>query len=183
MSVRVFVYRNLHTGTWSVKALQGPESGRVIGHPEAVTVEGAELRVNAKGRDRVRSECVKGVHAGVVDVVAPGIPADYPAGLVVEVGYNPFLFEGFVVLGNNALLRRAAFVHLPPQPRGGARPLLAALYPEDAGLLLVPKAAVAPELVANMTRCRELLAARKFRRVSSSSSSSSSSPSFPRVSK
>jgi len=163
--------------------LQGARAGRVIAHPEAATVANAELRVNARGRDRVRAECVKGVHAGVVGELVEGIPADYPRGLVAELGYNPFLFEGFVLLSNNALVRRAAFVHLPPQPKGGARPLLAALYPDDAGLMLAAKLPVAVELVENMKRCRELLAARKFRRVGSSSSSSSASGTFPRVSR
>lgn len=161
----VFVYRNLHTGTWSVKALRGPSKGRVVGHPDDVTVANVEFRVNAAGRDRVRAECVKGVHAGVVGTIdESGIPADYPAHLVVEVGYNPFLFDSFVLLANRVPLHRAAFVRMPPQPRGGARPLVAALYPEDAHLLDVPPVAVDPDRAARMRDCRERNAKRGGRR-------------------
>lgn len=161
----VFVYRNLHTGTWSVKALRGPSKGRVIGHPDDVTVADVEFRVNAAGRDRVRAECVKGVHAGVVGTIdAAGIPADYPAHLIVEVGYNPFLFDSFVLLANRVPLHRAAFVRMPPQPRGGARPLIAALYPEDAHLLDAPPVAVDGDRAARMRECRERNAKRGARR-------------------
>lgn len=161
----VFVYRNLHTGTWSVKALRGPSKGRVVGHPDDVTVANVEFRVNAAGRDRVRAECVKGVHAGVVGTIdESGIPADYPAHLVVEVGYNPFLFDSFVLLANRVPLHRAAFVRMPPQPRGGARPLVAALYPEDAHILDVPPVTVDPDRAARMRDCRERNAKRGGRR-------------------
>ena len=98
----------------------------------------------------------------MVGVVAPGgIPASWPRELVAEVGYNPFLFDSFVLLANNAPLERAAYVELPPQPRGGARPLLAALLPRDRWLLELPKSPVDPARLDAMRRCRERLAARK----------------------
>lgn len=63
---RVFVYYNLHSGTWSVKALEGPHKGKVCLHARHVILEDAFARVSVAGQRRVIREQRKNVHAGVV---------------------------------------------------------------------------------------------------------------------
>lgn len=64
--MRVFVYFNLHTHKWSVKALSGPHKGRVIAHADGVMIQGADCKVSEAGRQRVLRERRKNVHAGIV---------------------------------------------------------------------------------------------------------------------
>lgn len=65
--MRVEAYRNLHTGTWSVRALEGPKGvkGRVIAHAKTVCIEDPKFVVQPAGRERVRREGRKNVHAFV----------------------------------------------------------------------------------------------------------------------
>lgn len=64
--MRVFVYFNLHRKCWSIKALEGPRKGRVIGHADYVDLACVEWRVSEAGRQRVLREKKKNVHAGAV---------------------------------------------------------------------------------------------------------------------
>jgi hypothetical protein len=59
----VDVYRNLHTGTWSVRAASGPDRGKVLYHPREVALTDARFVVGEKARDTVRATCSKSVHA------------------------------------------------------------------------------------------------------------------------
>lgn len=63
--MRVFVYRNLHRKCWSVKAMEGPNKGRVIAHEDYVQLRDATFKVSEAGRQRVLKERRKNVHAGV----------------------------------------------------------------------------------------------------------------------
>lgn len=67
--MKAFVYYNLHTGLWSVKALDGDLKGKVVGHAERIRLKNCEFRVSEAGRQRVLSERRKNVHAGVVGEV------------------------------------------------------------------------------------------------------------------
>lgn len=116
--MKVFVYRNLHTGKWSVKALEGAFKGKVIAHVEAIEILGAELKVSEAGRQRVLREKRKNVHAGVAGWVSYVHGADYryPVQLReelpmeassgkaylghVQIGltYNPYKYTSFVDL-------------------------------------------------------------------------------------
>ena len=64
-TMRVHVYRNLATGTWSAVAREGAQKGKVVDRPDVVTLADATFRVRPAGRDEVRRTCSKGVHAGV----------------------------------------------------------------------------------------------------------------------
>lgn len=121
---RVYVYRNLHTGTWSVRALDGSRRGRVVAHPRALVLVDAVFRVSAAGRERVRATGVRCVHAGVVGRIARASEARRE-GAATEVTYNPFRHEGFVALPGCGVVERADVVAFPEQPRAGSRPLLA----------------------------------------------------------
>jgi hypothetical protein len=113
-----FVYRNLHTGCWSVKALSGPKNGLVVLHAKEVLVAEPEFRVSESGRQRVLREQRKNVHAGVVGRVyqATVLEERYATSPTVcvrvddapdgehysgheayrEVTYNPYKFDQFV---------------------------------------------------------------------------------------
>lgn len=157
----VDVYRNLNTGTWSAKAVRGPAPmrGRVVAHPARVVLSDCAFRVNARGRDKVRATCSKNVHSVVRGVPRARRPA-WPRRLVAEVGYNPYLFDSFVVLANGAPVERAAWVAFPDASGGRPRPLLVGLYPEDAALLSAPRVPVDPRRVARMAECKRRRGAR-----------------------
>ncbi|TXT25404.1 MAG: hypothetical protein FD131_4605 [Rhodocyclaceae bacterium] len=60
------VYLNLHkAGFLSVRAAEGPDKGRVVGHVSAIELEGCTFRVSEAGRQRVIRERAKNVHATV----------------------------------------------------------------------------------------------------------------------
>lgn len=120
---RVYVYRNLNTGTWSVRALDGPNRGRVVSRPAELVLRDAAFRVSAVGRDRVRATGVRFVHAGVVGHLA-ALPSRR-GGAATLVTYNPFRDDSFVSVPDGAAIDGAALVHFPPQPRGGSCPLRA----------------------------------------------------------
>lgn len=86
--MKVFVYFNLHKKVWSVKALNGPNRGRVIARLTDVSLIDASFRVSKAGRERVLRERRKNVHAGVVGYLAPVIKNETDA---KRVRYNPYL--------------------------------------------------------------------------------------------
>lgn len=112
--MKVFVYFNLHTHLWSIKALEGENKGRVVAHAEAVELYDCELKVYEAGRQRVLKEQRKNVHAGVIgELIAAKIkttryqgaidaydgevpPADSLDGFVPAT-YNPYKYSTFVI--------------------------------------------------------------------------------------
>lgn len=109
--MKVFVYYNLHKKVWSVKALQGPDKGRVIAHSKTVWLKHCKLKVSQAGRQRVLKERRKNVHAGVVgDLVSltgamnlGGIGGGY-------ITYNPYKYESFVDCKNGQPVYQADIV-------------------------------------------------------------------------
>lgn len=93
--MKVFVYFNLHRHLWSVRALEGPQKGRVIAHQATVKLANCTLKVSAAGRQRVLKEKTKNVHAGVVGSLVAEFPPECPE-CNVAVRYNPYLFSSFV---------------------------------------------------------------------------------------
>ncbi|AMQ66828.1 hypothetical protein SEA_SHAM4_88 [Mycobacterium phage Sham4] len=93
--MRVFVYYNLHRHLWSVKALEGPDKGRVIGWHPVVVLRGVEGKVSEAGRQRVIRTRKKSVHAGLVgEWITDG--SAMIRGTARKVTYNPYLYETFV---------------------------------------------------------------------------------------
>jgi hypothetical protein len=91
--MKVFVYFNLHKRTFSVKALEGPNKGRVIKHTDEVFLHGVQFKVSEAGRQRVIKEKRKNVHAGVVGHIdCPRIINDDD----VLITYNPYKYSTFV---------------------------------------------------------------------------------------
>ena len=92
--MRVFVYYNLHRHLWSIKALEGPQKGLVIGHSDTVLLSNAVPKVSEAGRQRVLREKRKNVHAGIVgELVHREVEGYFPGS---EVTYNPYKYTSFV---------------------------------------------------------------------------------------
>ncbi|MFN3582765.1 hypothetical protein [Phenylobacterium sp.] len=105
---RVYAYRNLHKGCWSLRALDGPDRGRVIAHADDVALAACEFRVSEKVRQRVLRERKKYVHAGVVGHVLAAAPDYQRAGKRLR--YNPY--EGPSFTADGAPVRAADVVRL-----------------------------------------------------------------------
>ncbi|ALF02233.1 hypothetical protein SEA_LADYBIRD_92 [Mycobacterium phage LadyBird] len=91
--MRVFVYWNLHRGMWSVKALEGPDKGRVIARHQHVVLRNVIGKVSEAGRQRVLREGRKNVHAGLVGELVQGEAVNLPDR---KVTYNPRKYSTFV---------------------------------------------------------------------------------------
>ncbi|QGJ88843.1 hypothetical protein SEA_YECEY3_92 [Mycobacterium phage Yecey3] len=92
--MKVFVYWNLHRGMWSVKALEGPDKGRVIARHQLVILRNAVGKVSEAGRQRVLRERKKNVHAGLVGDLVQGEAVNL-APDARKVTYNPYHFGHF----------------------------------------------------------------------------------------
>lgn len=126
--MKVFVYRNLNQkgNVFSIKTMEGPLKGRVVGHATGLFLKNCKFTVSEAGRQRVLKEKRKNVHAGIVgDLVAvtgyttrihsTGIDftfmneeawqKKYTTGIPVT--YNPYLNSSFVVKGTKAAILNA----------------------------------------------------------------------------
>lgn len=94
--MKVFVYFNLHKRVFSVKALEGKDKGRVIGHRTSLAIDSPTFKVSEAGRKRVVREKRKNVHAGVVGFLTS--PYDWSKEEVIwtPLFYNPYVFSSFV---------------------------------------------------------------------------------------
>lgn len=95
--LKVFVYYNLHKHCWSVKALDGVNKGRVIGHCHALMLESGQCKVSQAGRQRVLNEKRKNVHAGCQGFISSLDKPNLDDGTWQEVTYNPYKYKGFVM--------------------------------------------------------------------------------------
>lgn len=90
---RVYVYHNFHKGCLSVRAMEGPDKGRVVAYADAVELAGCEFKCGDAARTRIAAGGVKEVHAGVqgtlvrMDLV--GADASVARLEGVRVTYNP----------------------------------------------------------------------------------------------
>jgi hypothetical protein len=94
----VDVYRNLHTGTWSVRSRYRQDYGRVIGHPEHIIILDAKFVVLEPGRQKVLREKRKNVHAfvrGEMEDTSNGNSLAFPTRLLMPVTYNPYKMGSF----------------------------------------------------------------------------------------
>lgn len=107
--MRVFVYKNVRRQNFSVRAMEGPDRGRVILHVEAVEVLEAEFRVSEAGRQRVLRTGQKNVHAGVVGILGKTKGA-FPANGSLLAKYDPFKGPAFTSTSGRVLRRARAVV-------------------------------------------------------------------------
>lgn len=92
---RVMVYYNLHKHTFSVQ-----KNGLVVLHADFIKLEDVEFRVRQGGKEKVRKEKSKNVHAFVIGNLVDfcqypcdDIPEE-PTGDIVT--YNPYKYDTFV---------------------------------------------------------------------------------------
>lgn len=109
--MKAFIYRNLHKEgyTYSIRAVDGPHKGRVVGYASQLRVLRPTFHVSESGRKQVCLTGRKNVHAGVIGEVASvfGYAERLPNDLVTspyqlpvratEITYNPHLYESFVI--------------------------------------------------------------------------------------
>ena len=92
--MNVDVYFNLHKHCWSVK---DRKTGLVVAHREEVLIRNATGVVQPAGRDRVRKEGRKNVHAFIrgewVDIEET---PTYLQGWASQITYNPYKNDTFV---------------------------------------------------------------------------------------
>jgi hypothetical protein len=110
---RVFVYRNLNASKkhnrviYSVRDIQ---TGRVVGHAENVWLADVVFKVGEAGRDRVRREKSKNVHAGITGIPVPSVNS----ATWRSATYNPYRYDTFVDRETGSPLLNADNVHLSP---------------------------------------------------------------------
>ena len=92
--MKVFVYFNLHKKLFSIKALEGPNKGRVVAHRRELSLLDAVFKVSEAGRQRVLRERKKNVHAGVV---GQWFDTTEAVDNKLQVTYNPYKYTGFVL--------------------------------------------------------------------------------------
>lgn len=102
---RVAVYKNLHKGAWSIRALDGPHKGKVIAHAEVVGLRDSAMHVGVAAQQRIASGAQREVHAWVVGRLAE-ITLDQPARLV----YRPHERPEFYLLETGRTVQTATAV-------------------------------------------------------------------------
>lgn len=100
----VEVYRNLHTGTWSVR-----HRGRVIARLPEVWIRDCTLVVQPGGRRRVLNSRQKNVHAFVRGKFSE---PPYVRHAMIPFTYNPYVSDSFVTVADRDPVREASWVHL-----------------------------------------------------------------------
>lgn len=96
---RIRVYRNLNLpGMYSIRALSGPNKGKVLGYAPAVAMSDVTFRVSEKGRQTVLAKRERHVHAfaeGDYVTAADQIPDHLSATDRNTVTYRPFVAGHF----------------------------------------------------------------------------------------
>jgi hypothetical protein len=89
--MRVKLYKNLRRNCYSVMS-----RGKVIRHEAYMVLTNVKFNVRPKGRDRVRSEKRKNVHAFVEGEMEQEWPDSMDFNKAVRVSYNPYVNDSFV---------------------------------------------------------------------------------------
>ena len=105
--MRVEAYWNLHLNCISFRETR---RGGKVQHAESLQLENVTFSVQPAGREKVRREGRKNVHAfvrGEVVSVGQGCP---PRGEWVKVTYNPYKFDSFVIAETGEPIHQARAV-------------------------------------------------------------------------
>ena len=97
--MRVYVYRNLHRGGYSVK-----HKGIVIAHVSSITLTDVRFLVGQAGNAKVRREKSKNVHAGVSGIWVGDVSL---LGQTSKVTYNPYKWTSFVRKSDESSIKSA----------------------------------------------------------------------------
>jgi hypothetical protein len=107
--MKVFVYRNLHKKCYSVRC---EKTKRVVAHVNKIQLTDCKFKVSAAGRERVRREKKKNVHAGVVGDWNEDAFGQYDTKAGVKVTYNPYLYDTFVIAETKQAIDSASIAEL-----------------------------------------------------------------------
>jgi hypothetical protein len=89
---KVYVYRNLRSGLWSIRV-----NGIVVCHTDYIVLKGVEFKVGKAGRQKVLDTRQKNVHAFVTGhVTRAELPAWTWTAPQREARYNPYKYASFV---------------------------------------------------------------------------------------
>ena len=116
---KVQVYRNLNKTRedgGKVYSVRSRKSGLVVGHESYITLDNCVLRVGEKGKQRVRDEKRKNVHAyiqGELSQLGPKAWA-YGGKPTVEIDYNPYRCDSFVRVDTGESVHEAKAVFFNP---------------------------------------------------------------------
>lgn len=92
MAAKFYLYRNLHTQTFSLKY-----RGKVIKHPSSCIMHNVEFKVSVKGQARVRKEKRKNVHATLAGThITRENSSAFNLDDYREVYYNPYKTDSFI---------------------------------------------------------------------------------------
>lgn len=114
---RVMVYFNLHKKTFSIQY-----KGLVIAHADYVKLKNVEFRVRQGGKEKVRAEMSKNVHAFVIGDLVEFI--EYPATDIPSatssksITYDPYKYDSFVYRDTEEPVTNAREVEMINQPGG-----------------------------------------------------------------
>jgi|LauGreDrversion4_2_1035121.scaffolds.fasta_scaffold27211_4 hypothetical protein len=114
---RVMVYYNLHKHTFSIQY-----KGLVIAHADYVKLNNVEFRVRQGGKEKVRAEMSKNVHAFVIGDLVDFIAypsTDIPsASGSKSITYDPYKYDTFVYRDTEEPVMNAREVEMINQPGG-----------------------------------------------------------------
>jgi hypothetical protein len=114
---RVMVYYNLHKKTFSIQY-----KSLVIAHADYVKLKNVEFRVRQGGKEKVRSEMSKNVHAFVIgDLIdfKPYQSTDIPSPSSSKtITYDPYKYDTFVYKDSEEPVMNAREVEMINQPGG-----------------------------------------------------------------
>ncbi len=110
--MKVDVYRNLHKKCMSVRSREKDDYGRVVSHLNSLLLGDCKFVVRPAGRIRVILDKRKNVHAFVRGTLKIGYGRPYDLSTIrvdkwVEVTYNPYMFETFVVKSTGQPIMKA----------------------------------------------------------------------------
>lgn len=97
--MRVYVYRNIHRGGYSVR-----HKGKVIAHVESISLANVRFLVGKAGNAKVRREKSKNVHAGCSGIWIGDVSL---LGQSTKVTYNPYKFTSFVRKADESSIKTA----------------------------------------------------------------------------
>jgi len=105
--MKVFVYFNLRKKCWSVMDWK---SKLVVDHCHEISLDNPVFKVSQAGRDRVRKEKRKNVHAGVLGYRT--LSPDSHSNLTSRVTYNPYTHDTFVVEEEQTPIKDSCSVYM-----------------------------------------------------------------------
>lgn len=104
-----FCYFNLHKKVFSVR---NEKTKKVEHHSSIVVLKNCTLKVSQAGRKRVLQERKKNVHAGVRGELISIEDVSFDENEFIELTYNPYFYDSFVVKSNKTPVKTAETVIL-----------------------------------------------------------------------